>query len=630
MLIEDINDISDLRRLTPEELDSLSHELRKYIIDVISKNGGHLASSLGVVELTIALHYVFNTPVDKLIWDVGHQTYAHKILTGRRDDFPTIRKYGGISGFPKRKESPFDSYDVGHSSTSLSLALGEAVGRDISGGNNKVVAVIGDGSLTGGMAFEAINQMGHMENDLIIILNDNEHSISKNVGGLSSYLTRIITNSFYNKFRRKSMQLTRRIPFCGEAIYNTIYRFVSGFKGIIIPGQFFEDMGIRYFGPVNGHNMQELVDVLCRVRDINSGPKIVHVITKKGKGYEPAEQDPARFHGIGPFDRKTGKSVSNSKCMSYSEVAGKTLAHISVTDEKVLAITAAMKLGTGLYEFEKIAPDRFFDVGIAEQHGITFAGALASTGMKPFISIYSTFLQRAIDQLIHDIGIMDLPVKVLIDRSGVVGDDGETHHGLFDIALLRNIPNFIFLAPSNGKELRDMLYFAVNYNEGPLAIRYPRGRIDSEDFRVDEYEEFILGKLKVVEEGSNVAVFTLGDMVKTGLSVRKILGEKGISVCVVNLLSIKPLDIEGIEHIIHKTDSFITLENGVKSGGIGECIISSIDRSLCSKNLFVAGFPDEFISHGSIPEIFRQYKLDPESLSEKVIRENIKFKLFQN
>ncbi len=619
MLLDRINTPGDIKKLSPKELKTLSEEVREYIIDTISKNGGHLASSLGVVELTIALHYVFDAPKDVLIWDVGHQTYAHKILTGRREKFQGIRCFGGLSGFPKVCESEYDSFDVGHSSTSLSLAIGTAVARDRLRKKNKVIAVIGDGSLTGGIAFEALNNIGHLNNDLIIILNDNEHSISKNVGALSEYLTKIITGSMYNKFRRKTMDLVKKIPKIGEPVFNFINRFFESFKMMLVPGQLFEDMGIRYFGPIDGHNIQLMTELLNNVKKINYGPKLIHIITKKGKGYTPAELDPSRFHGIGPFDKTTGISLGGRGFLSYSEVAGKTLANLARHDKKIMALTAAMKLGTGLYEFEKKSPSRFFDVGIAEQHCITFAGALASRGFKPFVSIYSTFMQRAVDQIIHDVALMNLPVKLLIDRSGLVGEDGETHHGLFDIALIRNIPNFVFLAPSSGEELRDMIKFAADYIDGPLAIRYPRGRIGG-NIDLDHFDEFVPGKIKRIATGNDVAIFTLGDMVDQAMETRDLLGKGGVAATVVNLLTLKPLDVRGIARIIRGVGGFITLENGYMSGGIGEKIAASVPGELKSKFLFNAGFPDEFIRHGKNVVLFREYGMDPASLAKRILR----------
>ncbi len=618
MLLDKINSIEDLRKLNIEDFPRLSREIRDLIIDVVSKNGGHLSSSLGVVELTLALHYVFNTPWDRIIWDVGHQAYAHKILTGRKDKFHTIRKFKGISGFPKFSESPFDLYNVGHSSTSLSLAQGEALGRDLKGEKHKVIAVIGDGSLTSGLAFEALNQIGHMDNDIIIVLNDNDHSICKNVGAMSKYFNRIITGSLYNKFRRKSMEFVKRMPKIGVSFYNFLYRFFESFKSMIIPGLLFEELGIRYFGPVDGHNIESLLEMFDSVKNINYGPKIIHVLTKKGKGYLPAEIDPARFHGISPFEKDTGKALNNGDCITYSDVVGRTLAGLAAEDKSIIALTAAMKLGTGLLEFENKYPDRVLDVGIAEQHMITLASALARTGMKPFVSIYSTFLQRAIDQVIHDVGIMKLPVKLLIDRAGIVGEDGETHHGVFDISIIRNIPHFVMLAPAGVDELRGAIHFAAEYNDGPIAVRYPRGKepIDRINGKIPKLK---LGKSVKLREGKDVAILAVGDMVETALNVADKLEKKGIKATVLNLLFLKPLDLKSIENVIRKTSGFITIENGSVSGGIGEHILSLIDIKLKGKFIKNFGFPDEFVPHGSMEQLFKLYKLDPDSLVKKIL-----------
>ncbi|HEY1406721.1 MAG TPA: 1-deoxy-D-xylulose-5-phosphate synthase, partial [Spirochaetota bacterium] len=427
-LLDRIRSVKELRKLDLPALRTLASEIRDYIIKVVSRNGGHLAPSLGVVELTIALHYSFDTPKDRIIWDVGHQSYAHKILTGRKKEFATIRMFHGLSGFPKVTESPFDTYNVGHSSTSLSLAIGEAVARDLSHKKHHVIAVIGDGSLTGGISYEALNQIGTLRKDMIIILNDNEHSISKNVGAMSAYLTKLITGSFYNKVRKKYYRFLKKVPY-GKLLWELFKKVESRVKGLILPGQLFEELGIRYFGPIDGHNIEGIIELFERLKSINSGPKMVHLITRKGKGYAPAEKNPARFHGVsGAFDLATGETLAPRK-VTFSDVAGKTLVRLAGKDERIVAVTAAMKDGTGLSAFEKAAPRRFFDVGIAEQHAVTFSSALAKNGLTPFVAIYSSFLQRAYDQLIHDVGIMNLPVTFLVDRAGIVGDDGETHHG---------------------------------------------------------------------------------------------------------------------------------------------------------------------------------------------------------
>lgn len=619
MLLEKINYPSDLKKLSVKEMEQLAEEIRHFMLDVISERGGHLASSLGVVELTIAMHYVFNTPVDRIIWDVGHQTYSHKILTGRREQFNTIRKHGGLSGFPKRNESPYDPYDVGHSSTSISLAAGEATGRDLNGEKYKVVAVIGDGSLTAGMAFEGLNHLGHISKDVIVILNDNEHSISQNVGALSSYMTEMRSGFFYNRFRKKSMQIIKGLPVIGKPLFNFIFRAFTSFKTFITPGQLFESLGLRYFGPVDGHNITELIKILDRVKDINSGPKIVHVITKKGKGFIPAESDPCRFHGTGPFDRDTGSKKAGAGAESYSSVAGRTLAAIAEKDSKVVAVTAAMKEGTGLSEFEKVAPDRLFDVGIAEQHAVTFSAAMASTGLKPFVPIYSTFYQRAYDQVIHDVAIMNLPVRFLIDRAGIVGDDGETHHGLFDISMFRAVPNIEFYAPSNGEELRDVLYYAWGKNDGPVAIRYPRGSSGSVNLDVGTCNEFRPAKIRLLTKGDDVAIIAVGDMVSIALETAALLKKKGVGVTVVNLLSIKPLDVSGLKEVVERCSHFITLENGYANGGIGEYIYSMLEPALCGKRIFTGGFPDKFIHHGTMKELFNDCGMSPESLAERIL-----------
>jgi 1-deoxy-D-xylulose-5-phosphate synthase len=618
MLLEKINYPSDLKKLSVKEMTELADEIRHFMLDVISERGGHLASSLGVVELTIALHYVFNTPADKIIWDVGHQSYSHKILTGRKEKFNTIRKHGGLSGFPKRNESPYDPYDVGHSSTSISLAVGEATGRDLNGEKYKVVAVIGDGSLTGGLAFEGLNHLGHIGKDVIVILNDNEHSISENVGALSSYMTEMRSGFFYNRFRKKSMHVIKSLPEEGNPLYGFIYRVFSSFKTFIIPGQLFESLGLRYFGPVDGHNINELIKILDRVKNINSGPKIVHVLTTKGRGFIPAESDPCSFHGTGPFDRDTGSKKSGAGAESYSSVAGRTLAAIAKKDSKVVAVTAAMKEGTGLGEFEKAAPGRLFDVGIAEQHAVTFSAAMASTGLKPFVPIYSTFYQRAYDQVIHDTAIMNLPVRFLIDRAGVVGDDGETHHGLFDISMFRAVPNIEFYAPSNGEELRDLLYYAWQKNDGPVAIRYPRGSSGAVNLNVDEYNEFKPGKIKILTKGDDAAIIAVGDMVSIALEAASLLKKQGIDATVVNLLSIKPLDVKGLSKVIERCGCYITVENGFTEGGAGEYIYSLLDPLLCGKRITNPGFSGKFIHHGTSMELFRDYGIDPGSLADKI------------
>ncbi len=468
------------------------------------------------------------------------------------------------------------------------------------------------------MAFEALNQIGHLKSNVIIILNDNEHFISRNVGALSSSLMKMITASFYNRLRKRSYEMIKKIPRYGNTIYDFFYKIEGTLKSVFIPGIFFEELGIRYFGPINGHDIGLLNNILSRIKSINNGPRILHVITKKGKGYTPAEKNPAKFHGIGPFDIRSGLSKKKKK-LSFSRVVGKTLAELSKNDKKILAITAAMKLGTGLNEFEKKAPGRCFDVGMAEQHAITFACALAAKGFKPFVSIYSSFLQRSVDQLIHDVGIMNLPVRLLIDRAGIVGEDGETHHGLYDIGILRNIPNFIILAPSNGNELRDMLYFAAKYNDGPIAIRYPRGGAFVDSCSFEKCNAFEPGRSQILYEGKDIAILALGDMLKKACELSDLLKKENIECSVVNLLSIKPLDLRCIEYIIEGSDHFITMENSALAGGVGEYILSNIKSSLRQKLLFPVGFPDQFVTHGTMDELFKKYGIDADSLCTKIV-----------
>ncbi len=618
-MLSDIHGPQDIKRLSVKELTALADEVRQRILDVVSENGGHLASSLGVVELTIALHYVFDSPRDRIIWDVGHQCYAHKILTGRNQQFHTLRTFNGISGFPKVSESPHDHYNTGHSSTSLSLALGEAIARDTNNSKYNIVAVIGDGSMTGGISFEALNHIGHLKKDIIIILNDNEHSISKNVGALSEYLMRLITGGTYNKLRRKSYEFISRIPKIGPKLFTLFDRIEARIKGIFIPSSFFEDLGIRYFGPIDGHNIPMMIEMFNRISKLNKGPKIIHVYTKKGKGYVHAENNPAKFHGIGPFDIKTGKSVKRSS-ISYSEIAGRTLIDIANHDKKVFAITAAMKLGIGLAKFEEKFPSRFIDVGICEQHAVTLASALAKNGLKPFVSIYSTFMQRAVDQIIHDVALMNLPVKLLIDRAGIVGDDGETHHGLFDIAIIRSIPNFVLLSPTNGNELKDMIYYAASYNKGPIAIRYPRGGDDKYEHLVQK-DSFKIPQLKAYykSQRSVIVFFAAGDMLSTAVEIHRKLHAYHIKSSVYSILSIKPLPIKQIEFIMTNIPYYVVLENSYANGGIAEYVNSQINRSLRHKNLFNIAFPDSFITHGKVSELLRYYQMDSDTITQKII-----------
>ena len=616
-ILDSIQSAEDLRRIPVHDLPSVASELRETIIDTVSRNGGHLASSLGVVDLTVALHYSFNTPKDRIIWDVGHQSYAHKILTGRRDSFPTIRRFGGLSGFPKVSESPYDTYDTGHSSTSISLAIGEAVARDLKHEKHEVLAVIGDGSLTGGLCYEAFNQIGQLQKEMMIILNDNEHSISPNVGAMSQYLTRLISGSVYNAVRKKYYNFLKKLPF-GRPLWNLFVKVESRVKGLIVPGQVFEELGLRYFGPVDGHNIEGLIQLFERLKKINSGPKIVHVITRKGMGYSFAEKHPAKFHGIGPFDRATGETLAAPKT-TWSDVAGKTLVKLAEKNKSICAVTAAMADGTGLSAFAKENPSRFFDVGIAEQHAVVFASALAKNGMRPFVALYSTFLQRAYDQLIHDVGIMNLPVTFLVDRAGIVGEDGETHHGLFDLSYLRTIPNFMLLSPQNGEELRDMIVFAASWGKGPIAIRYPRGGVPEKTVSVAKHNQFVPGIASEAGAGTDVALVAAGEMVHYAREVASLLHAQNVSTTIVGLSTLKPLDMKTIRSAVSRCRCFVTIENGYISGGIGEEIVALLDGEFRARHIFSVGFPDKFIVHGRTDELYEAYGLSHDRTCERII-----------
>lgn len=617
MILEKINNVEDLRRLSIKNMNILVEELREYIIDVVSKNGGHLASSLGVVELTVALHYVYNTPYDRIIWDVGHQTYAHKILTGRRDGFKTLRKYQGMSGFPKICESEYDCYNTGHSSTSISLAVGEAVSSSIQNKNNKVVAVIGDGALTGGMAFEAINHAGHLKKDVTIILNDNCHSISENVGALSEYLTNIISTRSYNQLKKESYKILRKVPIFGNPLANFISKTEIGLKRLFVPGQFFEDLGIRYFGPIDGHDIKKLIKVMNKIKKLNGGPKVIHVLTKKGQGYEFSENDPTKFHGISPFNKEDG-NVPKKQSLSFSKVFGSTLESLAEMDNSIVAITAAMTEGTGLKSFSEKFPERFFDVGIAEQHAVTFSAALANRGLKPFFAVYSTFLQRALDQLIHDVALMNLPVKFLIDRAGIVGEDGETHHGLFDISFLKSVPNLVILNPTNGSELRDMVKFASDYSNGPIVIRYPRGNVAEDEINYKTFENISLPLSTCKGDGEDLVIITYSDFSNIAYSVVDNLKKKNIKVKVLTLLSIIPYDLDSIIEIVGKCSKFVFLENAHIRGAISESIIAELPGNLREKYYKTFAFPNEVVCHGDYSSLLRHYNLSAEIISNEI------------
>ncbi len=610
MLLEKINSPDDLKTLSLTELAGLADEIRPYITDIISKTGGHLSSNLGAVELTIALHYVFNTPEDKIIWDVGHQCYTHKILTGRRDQFTTIRQDEGLSGFPSKKESPYDVFDTGHASNSISIAVGLAESKKRVNKNHKIIAVIGDGSLTGGMAFEALNQAGHLKSDLIVILNDNEMSISKNIGAMSSYLNRIMTGEFMSNVREEIKKITKNMP----TVYKTARYLEEAVKGFFTPGMLFEELGFQYFGPVDGHNMGHLIEMLRNVKRLK-GPFLVHVMTKKGKGYPYAEDDPERFHGISAFELTTGESTKTG-AKTYTDVFGATMIELARQDERIVAITAAMGLGTGLDTFSALFPDRFYDIGIAEQHGVTFAAALALGGLKPFVAIYSTFLQRAYDQIVVDVCLQNLPVVFAIDRSGLVGPDGPTHHGAFDLSYFRHIPNMVLMSPKDENELRQMLYSAHVYNR-PVAIRYPRG--EAQGVPMDEtFKEIPLGTWEILKEGEDLTIIACGNMVYPALDVAEELEKEGIAIGVINGRFIKPMDNNILSEVASRTKKILTLEENVLMGGFGSGVMELLSKEEISIPVKSMGMPDTFITHGSQKKLRKALGIDREGIKKAI------------
>jgi len=616
-LLDQIDSPRDLKALSIDQLRRLADEIRQEIISTTSLRGGHLASSLGVVELILAIHYVFDAPRDKIIFDVGHQAYAHKLITGRRDDFKTLRTLGGLAGFPNREESEFDCFTTGHASTSISTAAGIACARDLSGEAFKTVALIGDGSMTGGLAFEALNHVGHMGKDLIVVLNDNEMAISRSVGALSLYLSRLITASSYNKFKGELEYLLKRIPAVGSTLFETAKRIQKSAASLLKPGSLFEELGFKYVGPVDGHDFDVLIETLRKIA-VFKIPILFHVLTKKGKGYEYAEAEPSSFHGIRAFDIKTGEPLpppsDSPNGPSYSEVFGRYIIEMARKNAKIVAITAAMAEGTGLDGFAKEFPDRFFDVGIAEEHAVTFSAGLASSGYRPVVAVYSTFLQRAYDQICHDICLQNLPVVFAIDRAGVVGRDGPTHHGVFDIAYLRSLPNIVVLAPTSGPELKAMLDWATDQSR-PVAIRYPRGSITTlaSDYADTPIE---LGRPVTLREGDDVVIVALGAMVDVGLQAAEELEREGVSAGVVNARFAKPLDEEYYCRLVERAKVFITIEDGVVSGGFGSGIIELILRIKPEKvsSFVTLGLPNKFIEHGSRSALLRKYGLSVQGL----------------
>lgn len=614
-ILEKINEPKDLKQLNIEEQKELAEEIRKELLNIVSKNGGHLASNLGVVELTIAIHTVFNAPMDKIVWDVGHQSYVHKMLTGRKNQMNTLRKLNGLAGFPKTCESEYDAFNTGHSSTSISVATGMARARDLLKEDYKVIAVIGDGSLTGGMALEALNDAGASRTNVIVILNDNEMSISKNVGGIPTFLSKLRTRKLYTRANTRIKRLTLKIPRVGEKIVDLVRRAKKTIKQVFIPNMFFEDIGFTYLGPVDGHNIEKLESILKIAKDVK-GPVLVHIITKKGKGYKFAEENPDKFHGISPFNIETGEKLGKSQ-KDYSKVFGEKLVSLAEKDEKIVAVTAAMKDGTGLKEFANKFPERFFDVGIAEQHAVGLIAGMAKAGLKPVLPLYSSFLQRGYDQLVHDIALQNIPVTICIDRAGIVGNDGETHHGIFDMSFASAIPNLNILAPKDFEELEDMLEFAVNYN-GPVLIRYPRGGEGSNKIE-KEKQDIELGKAEVLKQGKDISLIAIGKMVDRAVEVSNILEEKGIDAEIVNVRFLKPIDKDCILNSIEKTGKAVTMEDGILNGGLYTAVLEAVNKSnLENIKIIPVGYDDTFITHGSTAELEEKMRTDAKSIAQTI------------
>ena len=619
MLLEKIEQSSDIKKLKEEDYPVLAEEIRQFLLEKISHTGGHLASNLGVVELTMALHLAFDLPTDKIIWDVGHQSYTHKLLSGRKDGFDELRQFGGMSGFPKRKESPYDAFDTGHSSTSISAGLGIAQAREIMGDSYSVVSIIGDGALTGGMAYEALNNAAQMKKNFIIVLNDNEMSISKNVGGMSKYLSNVRTKESYAELKINVVKGLSSIPFIGKGLSNGLYTVKNLIKQLFVPGMLFEDMGITYLGPVDGHNVKEMIRVFKEAKRVRHAV-LVHVLTKKGKGYEPAEKNPARFHGVEPFDIATGKPLKEKKYPSYTDIFSEKICSLAQNNKKLVAITAAMPDGTGLSKFAAKYPERFFDVGIAEAHAVTSAAGMAAAGLKPVVAVYSSFLQRGYDQVLHDVCIQNLPVLFAIDRAGLVGSDGETHQGIFDVSFLSLVPGMSIMAPKNLWELQDMLEFGMEFN-GPLAVRYPRGQAyrGLEDFSAPiEY-----GRAEMLYEEKDIALFALGSMVSTGEHVREKLKEKGYSCTLVNARFVKPLDTDMIDRLCRSHRLIVTMEENVLRGGMGMCATRYIHEHYPEIRVIQVALPDAYVEHGNVSVLREMLGIDSDSVIRRIFSEFI-------
>ena len=615
MVLDKIQKENDIKQLTEGELEKLRDEIREFLINSISVTGGHLASNLGVVELTMALHLSFDLPKDKIIWDVGHQSYTHKILTGRREGFGSLRQYGGMSGFPKANESDCDCFNTGHSSTSISAGLGMAQARELSGEDYHVISVIGDGALTGGMAFEALNNASDIKSNFIIVLNDNKMSISENVGGLSRYLGQFRTADAYRDLKTNVMEMLNHIPNVGPKMVKRIRNTKSSIKQLFIPGMFFEEMGIIYLGPVNGNDIAGMRKVFAEAKRVE-GPVLVHVLTQKGAGYAPAEKHPSRFHGAEPFDIPTGLPKKKQEKANYTDVFASVMRKLGAQDDKVVAITAAMADGTGLMRFKKEYPKRFFDVGIAEEHAVTFAAGLAKAGMKPVFAVYSSFLQRAYDQILHDVCIQNLPVIFAVDRAGLVGSDGETHQGIFDISYLSSVPNMTIMAPKNRLELRDMMQFAVEYH-APIAIRYPRGT--AFDGLKECRQPVKLGKSETIHEGKEIAVLALGSMVQTAEQVREQLLEQGCDITLVNARFAMPFDKERIKELAQTHKLLVTMEENVKSGGFGEHVAAYLKQEDIATRMLMISIPDAYVEHGNVEKIKQELRIDASSVTERIL-----------
>ena len=613
MVLEKINEVNDIKKLSWEELEVLSEEIREFLIEKISVTGGHLASNLGVVELTMALHLSFDLPADKIVWDVGHQAYTHKILTGRKTGFDELRKYGGMSGFPKRKESECDSFDTGHSSTSISAAMGLVNARDLLGEKHHVIAVIGDGALTGGMAYEALNNASHLKKNFIIVLNDNKMSISENLGGMSKYLNSLRTAEFYNGLKN-GVEHTL-INMGGQKVYEGLKRTKDGIKQLFVPGMLFENMGIKYLGPVDGHNISDMQRVFNEAKRVK-GAVLVHVLTKKGYGYEPAEKNPSKFHGTEPFVIETGLPKKKKEKPNYTDIFSAALCKLSEKNDKVVAITAAMPDGTGLKKFAGLYPNRFFDVGIAEEHAVTFAAGLAAGGMIPVVAVYSSFLQRAYDQIIHDVCIQNLHVIFAIDRAGLVGSDGETHQGIFDLSFLASIPNLCIMAPKNKQELYSMLRFAIKY-EGPIAIRYPRGEAYEglEGFR----EKIVYGKAEMLYPEKDIALLAVGSMVRVAEEVRESLKEKGLSCTLINARFVKEFDRELIASLAEDHKLLVTMEENVTTGGFGERVVDYVESNDIDLRVLKIALPDMYVEHGNVNILYKDAGIDAQSVVERIL-----------